>query len=274
VKRYLPSIKRYSWIILACLVLMALAGYFVSNLIPSTYSVNSILLVEPGAPGTTLPGVAARGTPLDEANYYSGEIVSRTVMIYVYETALELNTYHFKPEDLLLDIVPAPSTTAPTITITATVTNPNGAIAMANAVAIGFSKYISEQAQAELALEKSNLQTQVNNQMAEKNQDQATMQAVGNTRDIRYIIANKDLGLVNQRINALEQQLDLRNGQARECEDQQERHHQRHPDEQRHPLEAHSGRAADDDCDDQVDRRADRPDSQHEERDKPIVDPL
>src|SRR5258708_5176774 len=52
-KRYFASIKQYSWILLACTVIAAGAGFILSKSQPVTFQVSSLMYVNVGAPGTT-----------------------------------------------------------------------------------------------------------------------------------------------------------------------------------------------------------------------------
>jgi len=164
------------------------------------------LFVDQGAPGTTLPGSNPGGTALDSANYDSGEVISRSVMEYVYLHSPELKKRGYHADDLLSDVTASVSTTAPTITLTATAPNANDAVLMANAVATGFEQYKTDQALAALKLSQDNLKTQISNEQVQKNKDQSVM-ANNPSTSTNYLFANNDLQLVNQRINALEQSL-------------------------------------------------------------------
>jgi hypothetical protein len=85
-KRYFPSIKQYSWVILVAFVIALLGGVYLSKITPSTSMVNSIMLVSVGAPGTTIPGAAPGGNSLDAATNYASQIMSRSVMEYIVTT--------------------------------------------------------------------------------------------------------------------------------------------------------------------------------------------
>ena len=206
-KRYFPSIKQYSWVILVAFVIALLAGIFLSKITPSTNSVNSIMLATVGAPGTTIPGVTPSGTSLDAATNYAPEIISRSVMEYVVANNPDVAAHHFTADDLLYDVVAAPSTTAATITITATTVKPGDCVLLANAVSEGFQNYIQAQRQSALNDQRTKLQTQLNADVLQKNTDQKTMQQIANTTDIRYIIASSDLQNANQQISSVQSQI-------------------------------------------------------------------
>lgn len=206
-KRYWPNIKQHSWILLLCFGIATVVGIVIAKIIPSTYSVNALIFVNQGAPGTILPGVALSKNNVDAANNYAAEILSRSVMEYVYEHNPDLKEHHLKPEDLLLDVTDAPSTTSGEIIITATVANPDDTILLANAVATGFEQYITDQAAQQLSLMRSSLADQITNLNAQRANDEDTMRAQGNNASPDYIFANKDLQQVNIRLNAVQQQL-------------------------------------------------------------------
>ena len=206
-KRYFPSMKQYSWVILVSFVIALMAGVYLSKITPTTSSVNSIMLATVGAPGTTIPGVSPGGTSLDAATNYAPEIMSRSVMEYVVANNKQVAA-HYQADDLLSDVVAVPSTTAATVTITATTSNPNDCVLLANAVAIGFQNYIQSYYQSALNDQRNKLQTQLNADVKQKNADSQAMQQIANTTDIRYILASNDLQNVNQQINSLQTQLD------------------------------------------------------------------
>lgn len=206
-KRYFPSIKQYSWVILVSFVIALMAGVYLSKTTPATSSVNSIMLATVGAPGTTIPGVTPSGTSLDAATNYASEVISRSVMEYVVAHNPQVAA-HYNADDLLYDVVAVPSTTAATITITATTTKPADSVLLANAVSEGFQNYIQAQRQAALNDARTKLNSQLTNDLNQKKQDQSTMQQVANTTDIRYILASNDLQNANQQINSVQSQID------------------------------------------------------------------
>ena len=207
-RRYFPSIKQYSWVILVAFVIALAAGLFLSKTTPSTSSVNSIMLVTVGAPGTTIPGVTPSGTSLDAATNYAPEIISRSVMEYVVSKSPQIAQAHYTADDLLYDVVAIPSTTAATVTITATTNRAADSVLLANAVSEGFQNYIQDQRQTSLQAQHTSLQTQLNTDIQQKNNDQKTMQQIANTTDIRYILASNDLQNTNQQINNVQSQID------------------------------------------------------------------
>ncbi len=207
-RRYFPSIKQYSWVILVAFVIALAAGVVLSKITPSTFTVNSIMLATVGAPGTTLPGVTPSGTSLDAATNYASEIVSRSVMEYVVANNVDVSNRHYTADDLLVDVVAAPSTTAATVTITATTSNMHDCVLLANAVTEGFQNYIQSQRQAALADQRTKLQNQLAADQQQRNNDKNEMLKVANTSDPNYILASNDLQSVNQQINNVQSQID------------------------------------------------------------------
>jgi capsular exopolysaccharide synthesis family protein len=208
-KRYFPSIKQYSWVILVALVIALLGGAYLSKTIPSTSSVNSIMLATGSASGTNIPGASSGGSSLDAATNYASEMISRSVMDYIVKNNSEVSKKKYTSDDLLADVVAVPSATAATVTITATTSNPDDSVLLANAVADGFQNYIQTQNQTALNDQRSKLQTQLSADMTQKNKDEQAMQQIANTSDIHYILANTDLQNVNQQINSIQSQIDL-----------------------------------------------------------------
>jgi capsular exopolysaccharide synthesis family protein len=200
--------KQYSWVILLSFVIALVAGVGLSKITPSTSTVNSIMIAIVGAPGTTIPGVTPSGSSLEAATNYAPEIMSRSVMEYVVANNPAVGKRHYSGDDLLLDIVTAPSTTASTVTVTATASNANDCVLLANAVAVGFQNYIQSQRQAALDEQRTKLQTQLNADMKQKASDQNTILTHANTSDPNYILASNDLQNANQQINSVQSQID------------------------------------------------------------------
>lgn len=206
-KRYFPSMKQYSWVILVAFVIALMAGVYLSKITPATSTVNSIMLVTVGAPGTTIPGVTPSGTSLDAATNYTPQIISRSVMEYIVENNLQVTERKFTADDLLYDVVAVPSTTAATITITATAAKAADSVLLANAVSEGFQNYIQAQRLAALTDLHTNLQTQLSYEMKQKATAQNTIQTHVST-DPLYTLATADLQSANQQINSIQTQID------------------------------------------------------------------
>jgi len=159
--RYFPSIKRYSWVILVCVLLATLIGFVITRVIPPAYQVSSVLLVQSGAPGTTYTGGPTASDNLTKALTYSAQILTRSTMQYIVTTDPRLTQRKYSPNDLLLDVVPTPSTTAPTISILVTAKTSSDAVMIANDVANGFASLIQANAQQQLDTQRKNLQGQL-----------------------------------------------------------------------------------------------------------------
>jgi len=188
-------------------VIASAAGVGLSKITPATSTVNSIMLATVGAPGTTIPGVTPSGTSLDAATNYAPEIMSRSVMEYVVAHNPQVAAHNFTADDLLYDVVAAPSTTAATITITATTAKPADCILLANAVAEGFQDYIQSQRQAALTDQRNKLQAQLTTDQKQAGLDQGIIKTHVNT-DPLYILASSDLQNANQQINSVQSQID------------------------------------------------------------------
>ena len=160
--RYYPSMKKYSWIILVCLVICLVAGYAVAKLQPAAYQVTSTLLVNAGAPGTTFPGVSATSSDsLSQATDDTTEIPTRSVMNFVYNFDPAIGAHRFTADDLLVDVSALnPSTTSATILLTATALHQSDAVLLVNDVAQGYQAYRTKQLRDELDLQRQSLQSQ------------------------------------------------------------------------------------------------------------------
>src|SRR5438874_9158934 len=168
--------KKHSWIILVCTVIAALAGGLVAKSQPPAYLVNSTLLV------TSLPSfgtgsntqetsTTVKNTLTSEAVNDAAEILTRSVMGFVYQSNPTLKAHHFTMDDLLVDVTDTnPSPTASTILLTATATKPANAILLVNAVANGYVTYKTRQAQEDLVLERTYLQNLSNQYKAQSEQ--------------------------------------------------------------------------------------------------------
>ena len=162
--RYYPSMKKYAWIILVCLVICLVAGYAVAKLQPTAYQVTSTLLVNAGAPGTTFPGVSATSSDsLSQATDDTTEIPTRSVMNFVYNFDPAIGAHHYTADDLLVDVSALnPSTTSATILLTATALHPADAVLLVNDVAQGYQAYRTKALRDELDLQRQSLQDQYN----------------------------------------------------------------------------------------------------------------
>lgn len=206
-KRYLPSIKQYSWILLVCVALASLAGYALAKAQPTVYQVTATVLVQTGAPGTSITTITSASDPtqsLAEANTYAAEIPTREVMIFIFNQYHQLAARHYTANDMLYDTTAVASATAATVAITASTTNASDAVLLANSVADGFVLYSQQQSQAELNAERTNLTTQLATFQKQQQQLEAKLATIANTSDPNYIFTNYSLASVNKYIDTIQ----------------------------------------------------------------------
>ncbi|MFL5663860.1 MAG: hypothetical protein ACJ8BW_21340 [Ktedonobacteraceae bacterium] len=210
-KRYFASIKQYSWILLACTVIAAGAGFILSKSQPVTFQVSSLMYVNVGAPGTTFTAngtsTASAADSLTTASNYSTEILTRSVMDYVYQTHPEIGRHGYTANDLLADILPVSSTTSPTITITATASTPAEGVILANAVANGFESYVTKQFQDHLNILRQNIQSQLTVYQKQNSDLANQIQRLNNPQDPRTQLWTADRNDVIHNIDTLNSQL-------------------------------------------------------------------
>ena len=157
-KHYFASMKQYSWIILVCLILSLAGGYYISKHQSPVYSVNSVFAVT----GYSQGGINATSPNdlLAVATNYAAQVPTRTIMSYVIQNYPEIARRGYTADDLIVDVVAAPSTTTATVILTATANKPEDAVLLTNSVADGFSTYIQSQAQAQLDAQHQDLENQ------------------------------------------------------------------------------------------------------------------
>lgn len=209
-KRYLPSVKQYIWILLVCVVLSSAAGFVLAKKQPPVYQVSSTILVQTGAPGTSITTLTSTSDPtqsLAEANTYASEIPTRQVMLFIVKQYPALQTAGFTADDLLGDVTAVASTTAATVAITADANTIDDAVLLANRVADGFILYNQQQSQAELNALRKDLTTQLTTYQTQQQQLEATLAKITNTNDPNYIFTNNSLGSVNRYIDTIQGQL-------------------------------------------------------------------
>lgn len=209
-KRYWSSIKKYSWILLVCVVLATVIGYGVAKSLPTVYMGTATVLVQTGAPGTSITTATSSTDPtqsLTEANTYAAEIPNTSVMEYVYKLYPQIGARGYSAVDLLADVAAIPSTAAATISIEASTSNIKDSVMLANDVANGFVAYIQAQSQQQLNTMRSNLQTQINTYQAQKSNLEASILKIGNSSDPRYTLYMNDLSDVTHTIDTLQSQL-------------------------------------------------------------------
>jgi capsular exopolysaccharide synthesis family protein len=209
-KRYFPSIKQYSWILLVCVVVSSVAGFALAKKLPLVYQVSSTILVQTGAPGTSATSLVSTTDPtqsLAEANTYASEIPTREVMLFIFNQYPDLAAHHFTADDLLVDITAVPSTTASTVAVTAIAGTPDNAVMLANDVADGFVLYVQQQSQKGLDALRKNLTTQLTTYQTQQQQLESTLAKIANTNDPNYIFTNNSLASVNRYIDSIQTQL-------------------------------------------------------------------
>lgn len=176
--RYLPSIKRYSWIIVVCVAVALIAGLVILRASPPAYVASSTLVVQAQS---TAAGASALTTDptrgIAEANLYATEVPSRDAMTLVSKLYPELAKRGYSTFALMHDVTATPDTNAATITIQATAKTPHDAVMMANDVASGFVAYVARQMQTQLDTLHSNLQHQLDSYQQQKSALEKTILA-------------------------------------------------------------------------------------------------
>ena len=176
--RYLPSIKRYSWIIVVCVAVALIAGLVILRASPPAYVASSTLVVQAQS---TAAGASALTTDptrgIAEANLYATEVPSRDAMTLGSKLYPELAKNGYSTFALMHDVTATPDTNAATITIQATAKTPHDAVMMANDVASGFVAYVARQMQTQLDTLHSNLQHQLDSYQQQKSALEKTILA-------------------------------------------------------------------------------------------------
>ena len=210
-KRYFSSIKQYIWIPLICMLIAAGGGFKLAKSQPITYQVSSIMLVDVGAPGTTYSATGSQSATaadsLTTATNYSAEMLTRSVMEYVYQSDPKIAQRGYTADDLLADVSPVVSTTSPTITITAITTNVSDGVLLANAVANGFQGYVQNQLQQHLNLLRGNLQDQIAIYQKQNSDLETKIQTLNNPTDPRTALWTTDRNDVIHSLDTLQSQL-------------------------------------------------------------------
>lgn len=207
--RYWPSMKRYSWAILICTVLAVIASFIVAKAIPSSFQVSSTVLVQAGAPGTSITSLTSSSDPtisLTEANTYAAQIPTRSVMEYVYGKYPEIKAHGFTADDLLTNITATASTTAATISISAIAKTPEEAVMLANDVSNGFAAYTQDLAQQRLESLRTALQAQLNGLTTQRAAVEKQIESI-TSADPRYVVYSNQLSQLNSSFNVVNNQL-------------------------------------------------------------------
>ncbi len=190
-RKYFLKLKQYGWIIIACTLLALLAGFAFLKKDPTN---------------TFNPTLSANDS-VGLATNYASQIISRSVMEYVYQSDPQIAQHGYGPEDLLADVITTPSITASTILITASAVNANDAVLMANDVAKGFQTYIKTQNQQQLNTLRSNLQSQMATVEKQKSATEGAITALATTTDPHYSVYNAELNDEIHTIDTIQTQL-------------------------------------------------------------------
>ncbi len=200
-KKTFFNVKQYGWIIIVCIVLALLAGFVFLKKEPQVYQVSSTMYVVADTPTNTFNPSLSATDSVGLASNYASQIVSRSVMEYVYQSDPQIAQHGYGPEDLLADVITTPSATSSTILITASAVNANDAVLMANDVAKGFQTYIQNQNQQQLNTLRSNLQSQMAAVEKQKSTTEGAITALATTTDPHYSVYNAEL---NDEIHTLD----------------------------------------------------------------------
>src|SRR5216684_7437593 len=193
------------------MVIAAGAGFVLAKKQPVSFQVSSIMYVNVGAPGTTFSSTgsssATAADSLTSAANYASEMLTRSVMEYVYQNDPDIAKQGYTADDLLVDVQPAASTTSPTITVTATAATPADAVLLANAVASGFQSYNDSQLQNHLSLLRQNIQSQLTAYQKQSSDLEAKIQQLNNPQDPRTALWTTDRSDTIHNIDSLNNQL-------------------------------------------------------------------
>jgi polysaccharide biosynthesis transport protein len=206
-KRYLSRIKRNSWIVLASIVLATIIGFLFVKIQKPIFQVSSTMYVIADAPANGFNTTLSANDSIGLATNYASEIMSRSVMDYVYQSDPQLHQHGYAPDDLLADITVTPSATTSTFTITASATNTADAVLLANDVAKGFQSYIQGRLQQQLDALRTNLQNQYAAAQKQKGSIEASLVAVASNTDPHFAVYEAELTDVMHTLDTLQGQL-------------------------------------------------------------------
>jgi len=188
-------------------LLALLAGFAFLKKETQVYQVSSTMYVVADAPTDTFNPTLSANDSVGLATNYASQIISRSVMEYVYQSDPQIAQHGYGPEDLLADVITTPSITASTILITASAVNANDAVLMANDVAKGFQTYIKTQNQQQLNTLRSNLQSQMATVEKQKSATEGAITALATTTDPHYSVYNAELNDEIHTIDTIQTQL-------------------------------------------------------------------
>ena len=208
-RRYLPSIKKFFWIAVACAVVGVVAGFALAKAQPISYTVSSTVYVNATAPYTTI--TQGGGSPTDsitQANDYAAQIPTRLIMNYIYQSDPKLHARGFTANDLILDVTAlVPNPLAANIVITATTLKSEDAVLLANDVAQGFIAYKTQDLQTQLAASRDSLNKQIAALQTQSSNLEAQILHYVNSSDPHVAVYSTDRQQVLSQITALQQQL-------------------------------------------------------------------
>lgn len=206
-KRYFARVKRHIWIVAACLLLATIIGYAVIKIQKPVYQATSTIYVIADGPSNGFQTSLSANDSVALATNYAAQILSSSVMDYVYQNSSDLRAAGYGPDDLLADVTTNPSATSSTVQIIASASNQNDAAMMANDVANGFNAYIQAQLQQQLNGLRSSLTTQLNNAEKQRQVIEGELETVPSNTDPHYAVYNAQLTDVYHTIDNLEQQI-------------------------------------------------------------------
>ncbi len=206
-KRYLPSIKKYGWVVLTCAVLATLIGVYLAKGQGAVLQASSTLYINAGLIGDNTSPTLSSNDGIGLAADYASEIPSRTVMQAVYKSTPDIQNRGYSADDLLVDITASSSSTSPTVSIIASTSKASDSAALANDVATGFEAYILAQNQQRLKAMRDNLQGQLATYQKQKLANEASLETVPNNTDPHYAVYQAELNDTIHNIDAIQSQL-------------------------------------------------------------------
>jgi hypothetical protein len=210
--RYYASMKKYSWIIAACLVIGLIGGFILSKVQPAAYVVNSTLLVY-SAPnfgtGTNTQGTGGSSTDtLSQSVNDSAEIPTRSVMDFVFQSTPALQARGFTADDLLVDVTAMnPSATTSSVLLTATARKPADAVLLVNSVANGYVAYKTKQAQDQLDSARTSYQNLYNQYKTQSQDLEKQILSYSNSSDPHIALLTADRNAVIASMDTVQAQV-------------------------------------------------------------------
>jgi len=208
---YFPAMKKYFWVVLVCVMLAGLAGYAVDKTEKPVYQVSATLFVDATAPGTSLTvsnNGASSTDSISQSNDYVAEIMTRSVMTFVYQYDPKLKERGFTANDLQADVTAVnPNPTAASVLLTASAVHPADAVLIVNDVAYGFQAYKTQELQSQLTTERSNFQNQLNQDQAQSNKLEQEILLYGNSSDPHVALYTQDRSSISANMTAIQNQL-------------------------------------------------------------------